>query len=263
MKHENAGRTGRKAEPAALPKIKSGIPGFDEISMGGIPKGRATLVSGTSGSGKTVFAAQFLYTGIVDRGENAVFVTFEETPADIMRNVRTFGWDIAGLIRQGKWAFVDASPSDSEEVETGEYDLGALLARIEYAVKKVGAKRIAIDSIAALFARYNDESLVRRELHRVIERLRETGTTTIITAERKTERDEGSRFGVEEFVSDNVIILSNKLDKFGERERSVEILKYRGSAHSTNETPSIITEGGIRVFPKPTQQFEALGFKEK
>jgi len=134
-----------------LNKVPSGIPGFDEISHGGLPKGRTTLASGTSGSGKTVFSAQFLYKGIKECGENGVFVTFEETPTDIVKNTKTFGWDIEKLVKENKWVFVDASPDEADNVEIGQYDLGAFLARIEYAVKKVKAKRVAIDSVSALF----------------------------------------------------------------------------------------------------------------
>ena len=117
-----------------LGKVASGIPGFDEISHGGIPRGRTTLVSGTSGSGKTAFSAQFLHEGVVDFGENGVFVTFEETPEDIIKNTNSFGWNIGKLVKEGKWVFVDASPDESDSVKVGQSDLGAFLARIDYAI---------------------------------------------------------------------------------------------------------------------------------
>ncbi len=127
-----------------LTKVVSGIPGFDEISHGGVPKGRTTLASGTSGSGKTVFSAQFLYKGVTECGENGVFVTFEETPRDIIKNTNSFGWDIDKLVKENKWAFVDASPDEADNLEVGSYDLGAFLARIEHAIKKVNPKGLRL-----------------------------------------------------------------------------------------------------------------------
>jgi len=153
-------------------KIPSGIEGFDEISRKGIPRGRTTLVSGTSGSGKTIFAAQFLHNGIVGYGENGVFVTFEEDPVDIIKNMNGFGWDIETLIKQKKWMFVDASPVPEEEVEVGKYDLGALMARIKYAIETVNAERISVDSISALFPRYEDPATIRNELFKVTDELK-------------------------------------------------------------------------------------------
>jgi circadian clock protein KaiC len=131
--------------------------------MAGYPKGRTTLVSGISGSGKTAFSAQFLYEGVVDFGENGVFVTFEESPEDIIRNTKSFGWNIDKLVKEGKWDFVDASSDDSSSVEVGRYDLGAFLARIAYAVEKVKAKRVVIDSVGVLFTNYQDQGVIRRE----------------------------------------------------------------------------------------------------
>lgn len=142
---------------AKLEKVSTGVSGFDEISRGGLPKGRTTLLSGTSGSGKTVLAAQFLYKGFVNFGENGIFVTFEETPIDIIRNTKAFGWNIEKMVKENKWTFVDASPDDTVNVAVGQYDLGGFLARIEYAIKKVRAKRVVIDfSIAAHLLR-NEE----------------------------------------------------------------------------------------------------------
>lgn len=245
-------------------KIPSGIEGFDEISRKGIPRNRTTLVSGTSGSGKTIFAVQFLYNGIVRYGENGVFVTFEEDPTDIIKNMNGFGWDIETLIKQKKWMFVDASPVPEEEVEVGKYDLGALMARIKYAVETVNAERISIDSISALFPRYEDPATIRNELFKVTDELKKIGITIILTAERPTESDTGliARFGVEEFVSDNVVLLHNRLED-DERIRTIEILKFRGSDHETEEAPIIIDKDGMTVFPRPKPTFSGTSSKEK
>jgi len=142
---------------ALIEKLETGIPGFDYISLGGLPKGRATLVSGTAGSGKTVFAAQFLASGIEKMNEGGVFVTFEEPPDDIRVNIQGMGWDIVGWEAKGKWGFVDASlEPDGYEAVAGEYDLGALLARIEHAIRKTNASRLVLDSLGAIYAQFHD-----------------------------------------------------------------------------------------------------------
>jgi circadian clock protein KaiC len=231
-------------------KIKTGIVGFDEISLGGIPRGRTTLVSGTSGSGKTLFSVQFLYNGITIDNEPGVFVTFEETPSDIVRNVRSFNWNIGSLVKQNKFVFVDASPDEAEKIEAGKYDLSAFLARIKHAIKKIGAKRVAIDSLSALFSRYDDPNLIRGELYKIAAELKRIGVTTIITGERPEEKGLVARFGIEEFVSDNVILLHNFID--GERRlRKLEILKFRGTAHDTDEAAMIVGKNGIEIYPRP------------
>ncbi len=246
-----------------LEKVPTGVSGFDEISRGGLPKGRTTLVSGTSGSGKTVLAAQFIYEGVANFGENGIFVTFEETPMDIIRNTRDFGWNIEKIVEENKWAFVDASPDDTSNVAVGQYDLGGFLARIEYAIKKVRAKRVAIDSVSALFTHYQNPGIIRRELYRIGARLKVLNITCIMTAERPTEEGQISRFGVEEFVSDNVILLHNCLNKRRERERTIEILKFRGSEHDSEEAPLIVGKGGMSTYPRPRPQLRGKGFSQK
>jgi len=246
-----------------LEKVPTGVSGFDEISHGGLPRGRTTLVSGTSGSGKTVLAAQFLYKGIVNSGENGIFVTFEETPMDIIRNTKGFGWNIEKMTKENKWAFVDASPDDTDNVAVGQYDLGGFLARIEYAIKKVRAKRIAIDSVSALFTHFQDPGIIRHELYRVGARLKALNMTCIMTAERPTEEGQISRFGVEEFVSDNVILLHNRLNGRGERERTIEILKFRGSGHDSEEAPLIVGGEGMSTYPRPKPQLRGKGSTQK
>ncbi len=237
-------------EQGAIEKIKTGIPGFDFIANGGLPKGRITLISGTAGSAKTVFAVQFLAEAIRQGNDNGVFVTFEESPADIRRNMLGFGWDIQKWEDEGRWIFVDASPQPGEEaMVVGNYDLGALLARIDHAVQKVGASRVSMDSLGALFTQFADGSTVRSELLRISSALKRMNITAVMTAECATDYGEITRFGVEEFVVDNVIILRNSLED-EKRRRTVEILKFRGTGHQKREFPFTVLSGeGIVVIP--------------
>ena len=237
-------------------KLPTGISGLDLISNGGFSRERSTLVSGTAGSGKTVLAAQFLVAGILASGENGVFVTCEESPADICDNLTSFGWDIRGLERDGKFAFVDASPQPGEEVYVmGGYDLGALLARIEAAIRRIGAKRVSIDSLGAIFNRF-DATIVRNELHRVAAVLKRLGVTALMTAERVEEYGPIARHGVEEFVADNVVILRNVLEE-EKRRRTIELLKFRGTSHQKGEYPFTIVPGeGIVVIPLSAMQLK-------
>lgn len=234
---------------AGIAKLPTGIPGFDHITNGGLPKGRTTLISGTAGSAKTVFAAQFLAAGIA-AGEAGIFVTFEETPNDLRRNMLGFGWDIAAWEAQGRWVFVDASPQPGEEsLVIGHYDLGALLVRIEHAVRTTGATRISMDSLGAIFTRLPDTAVVRDELLRIVSELKLLGVTAVLTAERTQEFGEIARYGIEEFVADNVMILRNLLEE-EKRRRTVEILKFRGTSHQKGSFPFTIIPGqGIVVIP--------------
>jgi len=235
---------------AAIEKMETGIPGFDLISNGGLPKGRCTLVTGTSGSAKTVMSCQFLAEGITNGGENGVFVTFEESPEDIRRNMLGFSWDILGWEAGNQWAFVDAAPEPGQQtVVTGDFDLGALLARIEHAVRKVGAKRLSMDSLGAMFTQFSDSAIVRRELFRIASALKKMGVTALMTAERSQEYGEIARYGVEEFVADNVVILRNVLEA-EKRRRTIEILKFRGTYHQKGEFPlTIVPNEGMVIIP--------------
>ena len=190
-------------------KIQTRIEGFDDISHGGIPKGRTTLVSGTSGTGKTLLAVQFLYYGIIHFDEPAVFVTFEESPTDIIQNALSFGWDLQQKMDSRKLFILDASPDPEGHDIAGEFDLSALIERIQYAIRKYQAKRVAIDSVTAIFQQYDAAGVVRREIFRLTARLKQIGVTTVTTTERIEEYGPVARFGVEEFVSDNVVILRN------------------------------------------------------
>lgn len=229
-------------------KIRTLIEGFDDISHGGLPVGRTTLLSGTSGTGKTLLSAQFLYNGITYFDEPGVFVTFEESPADIIKNAESFGWNLQVLIDQGKLFILDASPDPEGQDIVGNFDLSALIERIQYAIRKYRASRVAIDSITAVFQQYDAASVVRREIFRLVARLKEIGATTVMTTERIEEYGPIARYGVEEFVSDNVVIVRNVLE--GERRRrTLEILKLRGTTHMKGEYPFTITNNGINIFP--------------
>jgi circadian clock protein KaiC len=237
-------------DPGAIQKMETGIAGFDQVAAGGLPRGRTTLVAGTAGSGKTVLAAQLLAEGIEDYDQPGVFVTFEESAADIRRNIVSLGWDVPRWEQEGKWKFVDASPLlGGETMVVGEYDLGALLARIENAVDQVDAQRLVMDSLGAVFSRFDDLTLVRSELLRIAFALKTLGVTALMTAERGEDYGRLTRFDVEGFVADNVIILRNILQA-GKRRRTLEILKFRGTDHHKGEYPFTITPGeGIEVIP--------------
>lgn len=230
--------------------LQTGIAGLDLLTMGGLPKNRTTLVSGTTGSAKTIFVTQFLVEGIRQAGEPCVFVTLEESPDDIRSNMLSLGWDIARFETDAMWLFVDGSPSvEQEDVLVGDYDLGGLLARIQAAIAKVGAKRLAMDAIGAIFIRFNDQSRIRAELFRINRTLRSMNVTSVMSCERATDYGETGRYGVEEFVADNVIILRNVLEA-ELRRRTLEILKLRGVSHRRGEFPFVVINGkGIDVVP--------------
>ncbi|MDF5713594.1 MAG: circadian clock protein KaiC [Rhizonema sp. NSF051] len=231
-----------------IEKIRTMIEGFDDISHGGLPNGRTTLVSGTSGTGKTLFSLQFLYSGISYFNEPGVFVTFEESPVDIIKNANIFGWNLQHLIDEGKLFILDASPDPEGQDIIGNFDLSALIERLQYAIRKYKAKRVSIDSITAIFQQYEATGVVRREIFRLVARLKQLDVTTIITTERTEEYGSVACFGVEEFVSDNVVIVRNVLE--GERRRrTMEILKLRGTTHMKGEYPFTITNQGINIFP--------------
>jgi circadian clock protein KaiC len=231
-------------------KVPTGIPGFDFIANGGLPQGRTAIIAGTAGSGKTIFATQFLAEGIRCHGENGVFVTFEEQPRDIRRNMISFNWAIDDWEREQRWAFVDASPEPSHEVAVvGDYDFGALLARIEHAIRSINAKRVVLDSIGAIFSQFPQASRVRYELFRIAAALRDLDVTSVLTAERNNEYGDIARHGIEEFVADSVVILRNVLED-EKRRRTIEILKFRGTTHHKGEYPfTVMRKDGIIVIP--------------
>lgn len=241
------------AHPGAVEKMATGIPGFDLVAQGGLPRNRATLIAGTAGSAKTVFACQFLVAG-VQAGERGVFVTFEDHPDDIRRNMLSFGWDIARWEQEGSWAFVDASPEPEDATPiVGDYELGGLLTRVEHAVRKLGATRVSLDSLNALFLQFAEKQLLRAELHRLTTSLKRLGATVLFTGERVDDYGDVTRYGIEEFVADNVIILRNILAE-EKRRRTIEILKFRGARHQRGEVPFTITNEGIIVIPLTAQE---------
>lgn len=239
-----------KLEKNKLMKVKTGIPGFDHITDGGLPQHRTTLLSGTAGSGKTVMGIQFLAEGIIKFNVPGVFVTFEESPEDIKKNMIGLGWDIAKWEKEGKFVFVDASPEPYDEItQIGDYDLGAIIARIEYAVSKINATRLTLDSLGAIFNQLPQSNLLRTELFKLSTALKKMKVTAILTSERTNEYGEISRYGIEEFVTDNVIVLRNILE--GEkRRRTIEILKFRGTTHKKGEHAfSVQPDEGVVVIP--------------
>lgn len=240
-----------------LERVKTGIDAFDDLVMGGLPRGRMTIVGGTPGSGKTVFATQFLAHGIAHRNEAGVFVTFEEPPNEIEVNMASFGWDIRRWRSENALAFVDASPRDQNQIVVGDFDLSGLLTRILHAAKTTKAKRVVLDSLTQLFDHFvSDQTAVRRELLRIASALKKEGLTTLMTAERNREYGEISRHRIEEFVADNVVILRNALDR-ERRRRTIEVLKMRGSRHVEGEVPITLVEGqGMVAVPLSSLRLE-------
>ena len=237
-------------EYGELDRLTAGIPGLDLLTQGGLPRDRLTLVAGTAGSGKTVFAAQFIASGI-EANEPGVFVTFEERADGIRRNMQSLGWPVSAWEGTGKWAFVDASPRhDVDTVFTGDdYDLSPLLARIRSTIDRIGARRVALDSVGSLISQFDRVGPARQMLFRLASMLEIAGVTTVMTAERPDDYGPIAHFGFEEFVADNVVILRNALE--GEkRRRTIEVLQMRGGAHLRGEHLfTLLRDEGIVVVP--------------
>lgn len=232
--------------PSPLNKVATGIVGFDEITQGGLPAGRPSLICGAAGCGKTLFGVTFLVRGAVDHDEPGVFMSFEERPRDLVDNVASLGYDLQGLIDQKMIAIDHVHIDRSEIEETGEYDLEGLFVRLGYAIDTIGAKRVVLDTIEALFASFTDAAVLRAELRRLFYWLKERGVTTIVTGERGN--GQLTRYGIEEYVSDCVILLDNRVAE-QITTRRLRVIKYRGSSHGTNEYPFFIDEFGITVLP--------------
>jgi circadian clock protein KaiC len=234
------------AVQAKLKKIPSGISGLDEITGGGLPAGRPTLVCGGPGSGKTLVGLSFLINGARNYGEPGVLVSFEESADDLASDVDSLGFDLPELVAAGK-LFVDYVHIDRGEIEeTGEYDLEGLFVRLDHAVRSVGAKRVVLDTVESLFGGLSNESILRTELRRLLRWLKDRQLTTIITGERGAENL--TRQGLEEYVTDAVILLDHRVrDELSTRR--LRIVKYRGSFHGTNEYPFLIDRKGLTVLP--------------
>jgi circadian clock protein KaiC len=229
-----------------LAKAPTGIPGLDDVLLGGLPAGRTTLICGSAGCGKTLLGMTFLVNGATRFGEPGVFVSFEETSQDLTDNVASLGFDVPGLIAAKKLAIDHVRIERSEIEETGEYDLEGLFVRLGYAVDQTGAKRIVLDTLEALFSSLSNEAILRAELRRLFGWLKERGLTALITGEQ----GQGmlTRHGLEEYVSDCVILLDNRVvDQV--TTRRLRIVKFRGSAHGTNEYPFLLDDKGITVVP--------------
>lgn len=229
-----------------LEKTPTGIEGLDEITNGGLPTGRTTLVCGSAGSGKTVLGLEFLIHGILDYGEPGVFMAFEETEKDLTENVASFGYDLEALQQQGKLSLDHVFIERSEIEETGEYDLEGLFIRLGAAVDAVKAKRVVIDTIEVLFAGLKNQSIIRAELRRLFRWLKERGLTAIVTGER----GDGTltRYGLEEYVADCVILLDHRVTEQISTRR-LRVVKYRGSVHGTDEYPFLMGSDGVSVLP--------------
>jgi circadian clock protein KaiC len=241
MKH-----TDPRSRAVRLPKCPTGIGGLDEITGGGLPRGRPTLVCGAAGCGKTLFAAEFLVRGAAQFGEPGVFMSFEETEAELKSNVASLGFDLAGLVRRKKIVLDHVYIERSEIQETGEYDLEGLFVRLNHAIDSIGAKRVVLDTLEALFAGLPNEAILRAELRRLFRWLKQKGVTAVITAERG--RDQMTRHGLEEYVSDCVILLDHRVHDLVAT-RHLRVVKYRGALHGTNEFPFLIGDEGLSVLP--------------
>jgi len=236
-----------------IAKTPTGIYGLDEITGGGLPKGRPTLICGSAGCGKTVLAIQFLIKGITEYNEPAVFMSFEESAKDLTENVKSFGFDLGKLIERKKLRIDYVRVERSEIQETGEYDLEGLFIRLGHAIDSIGAKRVVLDTIESLFSGLNNTAILRSEIRRLFQWLKEKGVTTIITGERGDTTL--TRQGLEEYVSDCVILLDFRvIEQIATRR--LRIVKYRGSTHGTNEYPFLIDENGVSVLPITSLKLE-------
>ncbi|WP_199183789.1 circadian clock protein KaiC [Novosphingobium sp. HII-3] len=244
---------------AGIEKALTGIEGFDDITMGGLPRGRPTLVCGSAGCGKTLFASTFLVNG-ARAGEPGVFVTFEERPSDIVDNVASLGFELDSLVEEELIAIEHIAIDPSELAEVGDYDLEGLFMRLELAVEEVGAKRIVLDTIESLFSAFQNPAILRAEIRRLFDWLKDKGLTAVITGER----GDGAltRQGLEEYVSDCVILLDHRVHNQISTRR-MRIVKYRGTPHGTNEYPFLIGEDGFSVLPVSSLGLEHQVYDER
>ena len=243
MQHtEQPGRSTR----IELPKSPTGIRGLDEITLGGLPRGRTTLVVGKAGSGKTLLGMEFLVHGALEFGEPGVIISFEETPEDLVSNVASLGYDLTDLQERNLLSIDHVEVSRNDIIETGEFDLEALFIRLGYAIDSIGAKRIVLDTIESLFSGLTNTGILRAELRRLFFWLKDRGVTAVVTGE--SGEVTMTRHGLEEYISDCVILLDHRVDDQISTRR-LRVVKYRGTIHGTNEYPFLIDETGISVLP--------------
>ena len=230
----------------ALEKCATGIAGFDEITLGGLPQGRPTLIAGGAGSGKTMFGMEFIVNGITKFDEPGIYVTFEERQIDLAQNFASVGFDLDQLVADGK-IIIDHIPlSQADYQETGEFDLDGLFIRLNMHAKKIGAKRIVLDTVEVLFSTFSEHAIIRSELQRLFGWFKENNLTAVITGEAGTHSL--TRYGLEEYVADCVIFLDNRIeDQIATRR--LRIIKYRGSTHGLDEYPYLIGKDGVNVLP--------------
>ena len=245
-KNSKAAPTRRPDRKSALAKARTGIPGFDEITGGGLPRARPTLLCGSAGCGKTVMAMEFLVHGAVDFGEPGVFMAFEETPGELEQNFALLGAHLKGLVAKKKLVIDYVQIDRANNEESGEYDLEALFIRLGAAIDAIGAKRVVIDTVEVLFSGLSNTALLRSELQRLFRWLKAKGVTAIITGERGEKSL--TRYGLEEYVADCVILLDHRVEEQSATRR-LRIVKYRGTNHGTSEYPFLIEEHGISIFP--------------
>ena len=246
--------------PTHLTKAPTGIRGLDDITFGGLPAGRPTLVCGPSGCGKTLLAMEFLVRGALDFGEPGVFLALEERPQELIENMASLGFDLEGLVRDGKMV-IDHVPLDQMKFEAvGDFNLEGLFVRLGHAVKRIGARRVVIDTLENLFGSLPNEAVIRTELQRLFRWLKENKLTAIITGERGDSLL--TRNGIEEYVSDCVIVLDNRVINQTSTRR-LRVLKYRGSAHGANEYPFLIDTQGISVQPVTSARLDYTALEER
>jgi len=245
---------------SALEKSPSGITGLDEISGGGLPKGRTTIVCGGPGCGKTMLGIEFLVRGATEFNEPGVLLAFEETPQEMARNVASLGFDLNGLVERKKLFFEYVYIEPSEIEEAGDYDLEGLFVRLQNAIETVGAKRVLLDTLEALFSGFKNLGVLRAEIRRLFRWLKERGMTTVVTAER----GEGTltRHGLEEYVSDCVILLDHRISEQTSTRR-LRVVKYRGTSHGSDEYPFLIDEHGMSVLPITSLELQHAASTER
>jgi circadian clock protein KaiC len=245
---------------ARLEKVRTGIAGFDEVTNGGVPKGRPTMVCGGPGCGKTMLGLEFLVRGATQYHEPGVLMTFEETSEEMAKNVASLGFDLRALAARKKLALEYVRIEPSEIQETGEYDLEGLFIRLRHAVDSIGAKRVVLDTVETIFSGFSNKGILRAEVRRLFRWLKDRGLTTLVTAEKGDGTP--TRYGLEEYVSDCVIFLDHRVtDRISTRR--LRVVKYRGSSHVADEIPFVIDERGFSVMPSSSMRLNHIVSSER